>query len=113
MRRYFAIFLLMFLPLQLSWATVGAYCQHDTGQQNHQTGYHDHQQHKADAKDFKKAGGDADCCPCHIGCSVGLCSGATLPGIAEPHIQSPDAVVVKYPAGLPSKPERPKWAALA
>lgn len=116
MRRLFAIFLLVLLPLQLSWASVATYCQHETGNQAQHFGHHDHQ-HQAsqdqDSTDSKLPGGvDNDCGTCHAGCVV-----AILGDIAAnpPHLA---AVVIADYRTIPSLspleiPERPNWAALA
>ena len=70
MRRWLAVFLLVFLPLQFTWSVAAAYCQHESGNVQH-FGHHEHK-HAGDAgaKDAKKApsGIDEDCAFCHAGC---------------------------------------------
>ena len=67
MRRWLAVFLLVFLPLQFTWSVAAAYCQHESGNVQH-FGHHEHK-HAGDAgaKDAKKApsGIDEDCAFCH------------------------------------------------
>jgi len=118
MRRWLSILLLVFLPLQFSWAAVGVYCQHETGTQASHFGHHDHQHQAApDQKggavpDFS-AGIDNDCSACHAGC----CSlvffgdaGFSLTGPASPTLTG---YQFRLPAPPPYPPERPNWVALA
>ena len=51
MRKWLAIVLLVFLPLQFSWAAVASYCQHETGAAAKHFGHHAHQHKAADGKD--------------------------------------------------------------
>lgn len=116
MRRLFVIFLLVLLPLQLSWASVAAYCQHETNGQAQHFGHHDHQ-HQAsqdqDNADSKLSGGiDNDCSECHAGCVVAILGDIA---VTPPHLA---AVVVTDYRTVQSLapleiPERPNWAALA
>ncbi|WP_217425926.1 hypothetical protein [Pandoraea cepalis] len=73
MRKWLAIVLLVFLPLQFSWAAVASYCQHETGAAAKHFGHHAHQHKAADGQDAspdpaKTLGGDPDCASCHAGC---------------------------------------------
>jgi len=117
MRRWLSILLLVFLPLQFSWAAVGVYCQHETGAAAKHFGHHDHQ-HKADAShgdkaDPKAAGGiDNDCGVCHAGCAAAI--------FGEIQISAPSyasAAVDDYRYGQNTsphyQPERPNWELLA
>lgn len=117
MRRWLSILLLVFLPLQFSWAAVGVYCQHETGSAAKHVGHHDHQ-HKADAShddkaDPKASGGiDNDCGACHAGCAAAI--------FGEIQISAPSyasAVVDAYRHSQNTsphyQPERPNWAPLA
>ena len=116
MRRLFAIFLLVLLPLQLSWASVAVYCQHETDGQAKHFGHHDHQ-HQADENqgnaDTKLPGGvDNDCGTCHAGCATAI--------FGEIQISSPGDVSARLddyrhsPNTSPHYlPERPNWAPLA
>jgi hypothetical protein len=116
MRRLFAIFLLVLLPLQLSWASVSIYCQHETGGQAKHFGHHDHQHQAGDNQgdaDTKLSGGvDNDCSTCHAGCATAI--------FGETQIESPADVSARLddyqhsPNTSPHYlPERPNWAPLA
>lgn len=50
MRRFIAIFLLMLLPLQFSWAAVGVYCGHESGAWAQHLGHHEHAHQHAPAE---------------------------------------------------------------
>ena len=83
-RRLFMIFLLVLMPLQLSWAAIASYCQHETGAAAKHFGHHDHQHKATDGKETapdpaKTGGGDPDCASCHAGCSSALPGEVTLP----------------------------------
>ncbi len=116
MRKCLAIFLLVFMPLQLSWAAVASYCQHETGASAKHFGHHDHQHKAADgrdaAPDAKTGGGDPDCASCHAGCSSAL-----LGEVALQPMFSSSLDIADYWARLTSPPferlERPQWRALA
>lgn len=118
MRRCLAVLLLLCLPLQLSWAAVGAYCQHETGIAAQHVGHHDHQHQSThdgdlDSPDPAKTGGvDPDCGACHAGCAVQL---ATTPIVIAP-LPSPAAFAdyrERMPASPVGQPDRPNWGFLA
>ena len=108
MRRWLTIFLLVFMPLQLSWAA-----QH--------FGHHAHQ-HKADVDvDVERAdnsspkangGIDADCGTCHAGCSTAIFESVSMLtlGVASDLHTGRQFRISSHP---PSLPERPNWADLA
>ncbi len=116
MRRLSVIFLLVLLPLQLSWASVAPYCQHETDNRTRHFGHHDHQ-HQASLDqgnaDSKLSGGiDNDCGTCHAGCCVAF--------MGDIEFKSPvrvSDVIDGYRTGCTSPPldipERPDWAAPA
>ena len=123
MRRWFAILLLVLLPLQFSWAAVASYCGHERDAQAQHLGHHAHEHH-ADAVADPGADGsagqsgkalgsnDLDCGQCH-----GCCAGIALPAGGLPrvlpasHPVAPAEAIARTLA--PSPPERPQWAALA
>lgn len=117
MRRWLPILLLILLPLQLSWAAVSVYCQHETGAAARHFGHHDHQHKAADGKEAapdpaKTGAGDPDCVSCHAGCS------SALPGeVTFPPMSSSSLDIADYWARLTSPPferlERPQWRVLA
>lgn len=117
MRRWLAIFLLVFLPLQFSWAAVAGYCQHEADAASQHFGHHEHK-HQANAghdgvADTKLTGGiDNDCGTCHAGCVVAILGAAGLP------LASSISFAIPWlPGTLTSppftQPERPNWRYLA
>ncbi|QTD44957.1 hypothetical protein [Ottowia testudinis] len=117
MRKLLAIFMLMFIPLQFSWAVAATYCQHENGAAAKHFGHHDHQHKTADGKDAssdpaKTIGGDPDCASCHAGCLSALSGAVTIASLAESFLYTAD-----YGARLSPPPfehlERPKWCVLA
>ena len=117
MRRLFMIFLLVLMPLQLSWAAMASYCQHETGAAAKHFGHHDHQHKAADGKDAapdpaKTGGGDPDCASCHAGGTSVLADALTIHLVADSSLGTAD-----HRARLTSPPferiERPQWGVLA
>ncbi len=117
MRRWLAIFLLVFLPFQFSWAAVAGYCQHEADAASQHFGHHEHK-HQADADhdgvpDSKLTGGiDNDCGTCHAGCVVAIFGAFDLPlttGVSLAIPWSPGTL------GFPPfvQPDRPNWHSLA
>jgi hypothetical protein len=115
-RRFLALFLLLLLPLQFSWAAVEAYCAHEERLEAAQAGRH--AQH-ADA-DAAAAASDVgatsdtgcDSCHCHGHCTGILSSVRAI----EPHPSGarPSATLADTDgAHAPARPERPQWAPLA
>lgn len=117
MRRWLAILLLSLLPLQLGWAAVSVYCQHETGAAAQHFGHHDHQHHAGD--DLKDDNGaktlgsvDADCPVCHAGCATALSTPAVMPVFfATGDMRVSQHALPSSPP--PSLPERPNWVRLA
>lgn len=116
-RKWLVIFLLVFMPLQLSWAAVAGYCRHETGAAAKHFGHHDHQHKTADGKDAssdpaKTIGGDPDCSSCHAGCLSALPGVVTVASLAESSLHTAD-----HGTHLTSPPferlDRPRWRALA
>lgn len=121
MRRWFAVFMLMMLPIQFSWAAVASYCQHESAPaKTEHIGHHEHK-HSADDNDMvskaKKSEpsldkSDPDCCLCH-----GLGLGATQLHAAKQPADRGNTMVAQTStpsAGVnPSPPDRPQWSVLA
>ena len=123
MRRWFAVLILVFLPLQFSWAAVANYCGHETGAAADHIGHHDHVSHDHGSKvagpgDKDKTDGPSssassfDCGHCHGYC-VGMIDAVSslesqVPGSAPPGLG--DATFAEHVA---AQPERPQWAPLA
>lgn len=117
MRHYLAIFLLIFMPLQLSWAVVAAYCQHEQVATKTHLGHHQHE-HQADQDAAKPAGKlakgttDADCAACHVAATP------LIINLSEIHFaQTGSALASLYHWPANSAPastiERPQWDSLA
>ncbi len=116
MKRYLIIFLLIFLPLQFTWAAVKSYCAHENGNAAQHVGHHEHQ-HKAekaepsvlDPANFNLA--DPDCAACHTGCtsSAGVCiTSSQFPNLSNQALNEVD-YLAHLPSPLPTRPERPQW----
>ena len=117
MRRWFLIFLVVFLPMQLSWAAVASYCGHETEATAQHVGHHEHQ-HQADAQptdsDSTKASGafDTDCGACHAGCCTAILQSIPLLTICLSS-NAQGAPALRLSSQPVSLPERPNWADLA
>lgn len=130
MLRFFAIFLLVLLPFQLSWAAVAPYCGHEREAVSGHFGHHEHQHHSAaqgdsDGETFTgsnttaelqgdKAPGaiDLDCGQCHGNCSVMLSLPSYLAVALA--VELPGATIDGASgAHAPTRPERPQWQPLA
>ena len=127
MRRFFAIVLLVLLPLQFSWAAVESYCGHETQAGIEHFGHHDHKHHAssdlvkldansdvtADAVDGKAPGAmDLDCGHCHGTCSMAL----NLPSVLPVTLSTAPPIATLDECGgahAPTRPERPQWLPLA
>lgn len=123
MRRLVAIVLLMLLPLQSIWAAAAPYCQHEATPTSAHPGHHTHEHHHHADADTASHGGEtspdqppmqdhADCHVCHA------CSSPQ--GELTLRFQPPpaaatlgEAPAAGLPSPLASRPERPKWPALA
>lgn len=117
MRRFLMIFLLVLMPLQLSWAAMASYCQHESGVAAKHVGHHEHQ-HKAqsdqpDEGKTKSLGTiDGDCGFCHASCATIVSALPNIPPLSIATVSfgwPPDSLV----SAILSRPERPNWAALA
>ena len=117
MRRVFMIFLLVLMPLQLSWAALASYCQHESGVTAQHFGHHEHQhQTQADEPDQGKPKSfgmaDADCGLCQAGCTTIVAAPQKIPPLSTASVSfgwPPDTLA----STSLSRPERPNWAALA
>lgn len=115
MRRLLAIFLLLFLPLQMSMAAVAMYCEHESGSKAAHLGHHEHEHEASDntgSDDQTTKGAHLDCGPCHASCALPLCSPEQALNVSAMHL-SASAVASAPSAPPPSRPERPKWFSLA
>lgn len=109
MRRLAVLLLLLALPLQYSWAAVGAYCQHEENSAQWHFGHHVHKHDQGDQKPGTPIG-HADCATCHHGC-------ASMPEQPLPLTGQPaGSAYVRFDpqfslTEVSSEPERPNWAA--
>lgn len=117
MRKFLAIFLLVLLPLQFSWAAVASYCQHESGVTANHPGHHthDHQavdQHKPGKDASPSTGVHHDCATCHLGCAAALTSDLSSPAaaISQDHHSN---YAVNPSRAHTERPERPQWPQLA
>lgn len=118
MRRLVTIFLLVLMPMQLTWAALSVYCPHETGSPARQVDAHDHQ-HQADAdqedrSDPHATGNvNADSGSCHAGHITALFGSGRLPAVSvSSETYTAYQIQVPSPPHL-SLPERPNWAGLA
>ncbi len=123
MRRWLLIFLVVLLPMQLSWAAVASYCQHEssTATTTQHVGHHEHQ-HEAEAASANNsdksthpssAGAvDVDCGTCHAGCCTAMLQ-SPIPVMAKLPSETHSATAVCLSSQPASLPERPNWAHLA
>lgn len=117
MRRWLTIFLLIFLPLQATWAAAGSYCQHETGVAAQHFGHHEHR-HPGSPSDEGKVKSskvafaiDGDCDFCHLCCSVILSSLSAIPYLSTTAVVRP-LEKPHFLSTILSPPERPNWQRL-
>jgi len=113
MRRWISILLLVMMPLQLGWAALGSFCQHESGEQAQHLGHHAHQHESAQPGDSGHADGAAyaDCSSCIAGSLVPLGNAPLLPTLPRA-----DLIATREPQPLfrpSSPPERPVIRPLA
>lgn len=114
MRRWLCLFLLVFLPLQASWAAAGSYCQHESGADAQHFGHHEHHhQDKASqegkAKPFKPGlAVDGDCDACHSCCGAILIESQALPKVALVPVVN-GLNLQRLRSVISARPERPNW----
>lgn len=118
MKRLLIIFMLIVVPLQISWAAAASYCEHESNPKTVHFGHHEHQ-HVASAEEIKAdvsksaAAIDGDCTTCHLGGIAIL----TMPTPAPVFEAANSPVIIEGKSLLassrPSRPERPKWAVAA
>ncbi len=129
MRRWLCLFMLMILPLQLSWAVAASYCQHEQGadvrhyghhQHEHQPGHQHPHQHAPqpqespdDASHADKAAvdkalttTDSDCAACHLGALQPVPLALNTPLVEHPHTLVPHTAQ-GHASHIPEGLERP------
>lgn len=113
MRRWFAILLLVLLPLQTSWAVVASYCDHEqeAEQSTQHFGHHEHK-HAGAAESGGKgkslSGFDGDCVDCHLSAPGTLPEEGTLSPLISVSFREllPASPLRSLPGDVP---ERPNW----
>lgn len=116
MRRWFAILLLVLLPLQALWAAAAPYCEHEQEPAKVHLGHHSHEHQDAAAGDGSPAGqagaAHPDCHVCHgsAGAADLMTNADTSPFGTEYFSISGQSALPMPP---PSRPERPNWQRLA
>jgi hypothetical protein len=117
MKRYLAIFLLVLLPLQFSWAAMAGYCEHETAVSSKHPGHHSHDHASAEHPETAQSAEpsacmDHDCATCHLGCAAALVSdlNTTTVSVSDNH---PFHLQVMASQPSTERPERPKWPVLA
>lgn len=107
MRRWIAVFLLLFLPFQFSWSVAAAYCQHEKLAVQH-FGHHEHKHQTGANGESSPASGDSDCAACHAGCVAAL-TGAVSP-LSVTTVRTDHPCSTRCLASPPAEqPERPNW----
>jgi hypothetical protein len=116
MRRFVLILFICLFPLQVTWAGVADFCDHEEGKSAQHFGHHtDEHKLSFDAHDDGNSSDKSeqlhDHC-CYLTGFIGVANShkvATLPSMRM-------AMPFKHPiylSLLPAKPERPKWTGLA
>lgn len=117
MRSWLVVLLLVLMPLQFSWAAMGAFCQHERGSDASHAGHHAHEhrsQGDSDDATVQTAASvaDADCGTCHAGCSI--TAPDTQDGAGATASASWALGRSAQPRSAPfDVPERPQWHALS
>lgn len=116
MQRILLLVMLCLLPLQISWAAVSSYCEHEHGKSAQHFGHHD-DEHKTFAAESGPDMQPGNFSPvhdhCHMSVFLGLLNETGLyiyAPPARPSLQRDDAA---SPLLALDRPERPKWCALA
>jgi hypothetical protein len=116
MHRWLMIFLMVLLPLQLGWAALGSFCQHETGDQAQHFGHHFHQhQADTDADDAHPEGGKtqhSDCNSCISGSITPSLRSALLVSLipAEALVSGLETHPLFRPTSPPERPAKPRLA---
>jgi hypothetical protein len=134
MRRWIALFLLCWLPLQSLWAAAAPYCQHagqhagqmegqiqgqhEQPRQTTHLGHHQHEHSGLSDADVPSSDGQtpnvdhADCHACHGHCAA-VPQATDLTALGKPHEGLMPTDDAKVPAAPVALPDRPNWSSLA
>ena len=120
MRRWLVVLLLMWLPLQFTWAAAASCCRHNTAAGSHHMAAQDAPAHCDASADDSSRSDDGtpsnapgmDCGHCH-----GYCLGMPdVAGAVALHtLADAPPVQIELPRTehTPAQPERPQWPGLA
>lgn len=120
MRRFFILFMLFLLPLQISWAAVADYCAEPTGEAQHVAHHND--EHAAVLDAFNDNGPDNGVDPgqsifghdhCHLSGFIGMLNEATVSTAIVPSLPVLQRENHVFSSQILDRPERPKWYSLA
>lgn len=121
MRRWIVGFLLVVMSIQVSWASVAAYCRHQADVVTDHIGHHEHQHQApvkadpgsppsddADAPDAALGSVDNDCGYCHLSCAQPIAPTFEpwLGQAAQQFVSSPPTL---HSSSLRERLERPNW----
>lgn len=117
MRKFLIMLMLAWLPVQVSWAAVSVYCQHEdeaTQASRAHPGHHEHE-HSDAAQALDDAPAGTGKPAAHPDCSVCHSSVAVMPAVhAGTQAAAPARITallpLAHPAPLPFRPERPNWS---
>ena len=112
MKRLLVVFLLLSVPFQITWAAVGAYCQHEAGASGKHFGHHAHQ-HRAvpgdDSRDNPAVKLHPDCGYCFVG-GVGVAASTFAIALSPVTVEVRAADPCFLESTFLERLERPKWA---
>ena len=118
MRRWFSILLLVLLPVQLVWAGVAPYCQHEESVTAQHFGHHQHDdgaavsEPPAPESGFQYNADHADCSVCQLGSSTLMSFQLDLPAVTASSVAIPGESR-RLSGGVHYPLERPNWVRLA
>ncbi|ALU91554.1 hypothetical protein [Herbaspirillum rubrisubalbicans] len=112
--RTLILLLAFLLPVQLSWAAVGSYCQAENDRVPMHLGHHDHPSLKGDEQaDYQKSkpgDRDMDCSLCHFCAMKSVQAGSTIVIIAPATAQASSPAHLPHPAShIADGPDKPNW----
>lgn len=123
MRRLLAVFLLVLLPLQFTWAAAAIYCAHEREVETSHVGHHEHRHDASDSSvdsaepaadtastDASASDGQhADCGVCHLsGAQKSIMRGIRVPADTAGQVAQMD-VSHAYTSHPRERIERPNW----
>ena len=114
MKRFFAILLMLVLPLQFSFAAASVYCANEANVTVEHYGHHAHESEQLppDLDTTQKATGDTECGACHLGCAK-LQTAVLALGTPDSILPAEVAPLLSTAQYQPSPLQRPPNASLA